>query len=335
MPLIRYATSKADMEAVRGLFVEYQADIGVDLCFQGFRDELETLPGCYSRPAGRLLLAVDGQTLLGCIGLRPLGGTDCEMKRLYVRPEGRGTGLGRLLVTRVLDEARTIGYRRVLLDTLPSMSEAIALYRSLGFADTAPYCHNPIAGALYFALDLSPPDRQRLRAPGGIPGSSKAPPNCDPRLSMSTPPRDASTADREFVHSRLIDAPPERVFEAFADPARLARWWGPDGFSSTFETFDLKPGGQWRFVLHGPDGTDYPNENRFVEVVPARRVVVEHVSEDHHFVLAITFAGEDGRTRVGWRQVFDTAEHRDRLAPVVIDANEQNLSRLAAEVLAE
>jgi ribosomal protein S18 acetylase RimI-like enzyme len=80
------------------------------------------------------------------------------MKRLYVRREGRGVGLGRLLVTTVLDEARTVGYRRVLLDTLPTMSEAIALYRSLGFIDAAPYCHNPIAGALYFSLELRPPD---------------------------------------------------------------------------------------------------------------------------------------------------------------------------------
>jgi uncharacterized protein YndB with AHSA1/START domain len=149
---------------------------------------------------------------------------------------------------------------------------------------------------------------------------------------MSTAPEARSTADREFVHSRLIDAPPERVFQAFADPGRLARWWGPDGFSSTFETFDFKPGGQWRFVIHGPDGTDYPNENRFVEVAPARRVVVEHVSKDHHFVLTITLTGEGDKTHVGWRQVFDTAEHRDRIAPIVTGANEQNLSRLAAEV---
>ncbi|HEX2825215.1 MAG TPA: SRPBCC family protein [Burkholderiales bacterium] len=146
---------------------------------------------------------------------------------------------------------------------------------------------------------------------------------------MSTP---LSTADRECVHSKLIEATPERVFAAVADPARLARWWGPDGFSSTFEAFDFRPGGQWRFVMHGPDGADYPNENRFVEIVPAQRVVVEHIAKDHHFILTIALERVGAGTRVGWRQVFDTAEHRDHVAPFVINANEQNLSRLAAEV---
>ncbi len=154
MPLIRDAVSGTDLDSVRELFLEYQAAIGVDLCFQGFRDELASLPGAYARPSGRLLLAVDGTEMLGCVGLRPLRAADCEMKRLYVRPAGRGARLGRRLVTTVLDEARGAGYRRVLLDTLPAMSAAIALYRSLGFADAAPYCHNPVAGALYLGLDL-------------------------------------------------------------------------------------------------------------------------------------------------------------------------------------
>jgi len=159
MPAIRDATSGADVAAVRELFLEYQAAIGVDLCFQGFREELAALPGSYSRPSGRLLLALVGPTIQGCVGLRSLGGAECEMKRLYVRREGRGRGLGRLLVTTVLDEARTIGYRRVLLDTLPSMTEAIALYRSLGFTDAAPYYHNPVPGTLYLGLEL--PQRAR------------------------------------------------------------------------------------------------------------------------------------------------------------------------------
>lgn len=154
MPVIREAASQADIEEVRDLFLEYQAAIGVDLCFQGFQEEVATLPGAYSRPAGRLLLAADGPRILGCVGLRALGDTDCEMKRLYVRSHARRNGLGRLLTTAVLDEARTAGYRRVLLDTLPSMRDAIALYRSLGFINVAQYCHNPIEGALYFARDL-------------------------------------------------------------------------------------------------------------------------------------------------------------------------------------
>jgi uncharacterized protein YndB with AHSA1/START domain len=137
---------------------------------------------------------------------------------------------------------------------------------------------------------------------------------------------------RECFHERVIEASPEQAWAAFADPARLARWWGPEGFSSTFDTFDLRPGGRWVFTLHGPDGKDYPNENVFAEVAPPSRVVVEHLSDTHHFLLAITFTAEGGRTRVGWRQVFDTQEHRDQVAPVVRVANEQNLDRLAAEV---
>ena len=154
MPVIRDATSEADIEVVRELFLEYQAAIGVDLCFQGFAEELAALPGAYSRPSGRLLLALNDRSILGCVGLRALDNTSSEMKRLYVRREGRGVGIGRLLATAVLDEARAIGYQRVLLDTLPAMSEAIALYRSLGFTDAAAYRHNPVAGALYLGLDL-------------------------------------------------------------------------------------------------------------------------------------------------------------------------------------
>ena len=143
----------------------------------------------------------------------------------------------------------------------------------------------------------------------------------------------ASTADRAFVHSRLIDAPREQVFRAFADPVRLARWWGPEGFSSTFETFDFRPGGEWRFLMHGPDGKDYPNESVFREVAAPQRVVLEHMGAVHHFVLTITFTAQGQKTLVGWQQVFDTAEHRNQIAPFVEQANEQNLDRLRVEVL--
>jgi uncharacterized protein YndB with AHSA1/START domain len=153
---------------------------------------------------------------------------------------------------------------------------------------------------------------------------------CDTLDTMETPAT-SSTADREFVHSRVIDAPRERVFRAVADPTHLARWWGPSGFSSTFAEFDFRPGGTWRFVLHGPDGKDYPNHNVFLEVLEPQRIVVEHVV-GHHFVLTITLADDGGKTRVGWRQVFDTAAERERIAPIVVQANEENLDRLAAEV---
>jgi ribosomal protein S18 acetylase RimI-like enzyme len=151
---IREAQTAADIEQVRELFVEYQSSLGVDLCFQGFAEELASLPGNYARPAGRLLLATNGASILGVVGLRPLRGADCEMKRLYVRPAGRGLGVGRLLTTTLIDEARLAGYQRMLLDTLPGMTEAQRIYRSMGFREIAPYCENPIAGTLYMAFDL-------------------------------------------------------------------------------------------------------------------------------------------------------------------------------------
>ena len=145
------------------------------------------------------------------------------------------------------------------------------------------------------------------------------------------PAENAASADRECVHRRVLEAPRERVFRAFAEPARLARWWGPHGFSSTFETFEFRPGGRWRFVMHGPDGTSYPNENAFRDIVPPERVVVEHLAADHHFTLEVTLLAQGEATLVVWRQVFDTPEHRARVAKVVLAANEQNLDRLAAE----
>jgi putative acetyltransferase len=151
---IHAAESPAEVAIVRELFVEYQRGLGVDLCFQAFDDELASLPGRYARPSGRLLLAADGESSLGVVALRALERGDCEMKRLYVRPVGRGLGVGRLLTSKLIDEARLAGYRRIMLDTLPSMAQAQALYRSVGFAEVAPYCANPIAGTLYMALDL-------------------------------------------------------------------------------------------------------------------------------------------------------------------------------------
>ena len=151
---------------------------------------------------------------------------------------------------------------------------------------------------------------------------------------MTTPntPQTVSTTDREFVHTRLIDAPRERLYHAFAQPEHLATWWGPDGFSNTFETFDLRVGGHWRFVMHGPDGTDYPNEIVFRELVAPERVVLEHLATVHHFFLTITFTEEASKTLVGWRQVFDTAQKKEAIAKFVFDANEQNLIRLEKEV---
>ncbi len=107
---------------------------------------------------------------------------------------------------------------------------------------------------------------------------------------------------------------------------------GPDGFSSTFDTFDLREGGHWRFEMHGPDGTNYPNEMVFHELVVPERVVPEHLGSVHHFFLTITFTDQARKTLVGWRQVFDTAQHKASVAHFVVEANEQNLSRLANAV---
>ncbi len=153
---IHAAESGADLGAARELFREYQRRLDLDLGFQGFAEELANLPGAYAPPRGRLLLATQAEdgAVLGCVALRPWGERDGEMKRLYVRPQAHGLGLGRKLAEAVIAEARAIGYRRLLLDTLPSMSAAQRLYESLGFVDIPPYRENPVAGTRFLALAL-------------------------------------------------------------------------------------------------------------------------------------------------------------------------------------
>ena len=156
--VIRQAATAADMETARSLFLEYAAWLQIDLCFQGFSDELAGLPGSYAPPGGCLLLAEAGSTA-GCVALRRLSvepsDTACELKRLWVRPGFRGRQVGRALTEEALAAARTIGYRQIKLDTLPAiMPAAVALYRDLGFTDCAPYYHNPIPGSLYMECAL-------------------------------------------------------------------------------------------------------------------------------------------------------------------------------------
>lgn len=146
---IRQATS-SDLNEIRRMLREYEAWLEVDLCFQGFEMELAALPGDYAPPRGRLLIAEGA----GCVALRPLDEEICEMKRLYVRPEHRGSGLGRRLVLAVIEEARTLGYRRMRLDTLPKMAGAQQLYQSLRFRDIEPYRLNPVPGARFLELEL-------------------------------------------------------------------------------------------------------------------------------------------------------------------------------------
>jgi ribosomal protein S18 acetylase RimI-like enzyme len=148
------AESDRQIEEARTLFKEYSDATGVDLCFQNFEQELASLPGDYAPPTGRLILAYDGEEAAGCVALRRVDDAVCEMKRLYVRPGFRGTGLGRTLAERIVGEAREMGYGRMRLDTLPSMGSAIALYRSLGFREIEPYRFNPVEGTLYMELEL-------------------------------------------------------------------------------------------------------------------------------------------------------------------------------------
>ena len=147
-------STSLDINRVRELFVEYASWLNVDLCFQGFNEELAVLPGAYARPDGRLYLAITHGQAAGCITLRRFDASTGEVKRLWVRPSFRGRGLARELVQRVLDSAREVGYSRLVLDTLDTMTDAMALYRSMGFRDIEPYYDNPLPGPVYMALDL-------------------------------------------------------------------------------------------------------------------------------------------------------------------------------------
>lgn len=136
---------------------------------------------------------------------------------------------------------------------------------------------------------------------------------------------------RSDSRHRLIAASPAEVFAAMSDPDRIAKWWGPKGFTNTIHEFDFRPGGKWLLTMHGPDGKNYPNESRFVRVVPPRIFEIEHLN-GHHFFLTIELTPGDGGTEVKWRQTFDSVADYERIAEFVAAANEQNLDRLAVEV---
>ena len=141
----------------------------------------------------------------------------------------------------------------------------------------------------------------------------------------------AKSSDREFVTTRVFDAPRELVFKAWTDPNHLSQWWGPKGFTNTFQEFDMRPGGHWRFVMHGPDGVDYKNHSVFVEVVHPERIVFDHISGPK-FQVTATFTEQAGKTKLTFRMLFETAAECERVKVFAAEANEQNFDRLEAEL---
>jgi len=154
MTEIRHARFPQDLETIKDIFREYIGSATVSLAFQDYEAEFAALPGKYAAPQGRLLLAWRGERVVGCVALRQVDATTCEMKRVYVRPEARGEQLGRRLVERILDEARAAGYARMCLDVLPEFSAAQQIYAALGFTDAPPITFNPVPGTRFLGLDL-------------------------------------------------------------------------------------------------------------------------------------------------------------------------------------
>lgn len=158
---LRVPAGAALIDDTRAIFQEYALQLGVDLCFQGFEEELRSLPGDYAEPGGAVLLAFVDGALAGCGAFRPLHDVDyanaCEMKRLYVRRAFRRFGLGRLLARQLMDRAIEAGYSTMLLDTLDDMEAARNLYETLGFVEIPPYYFNPVPGAHYLKVDLRLP----------------------------------------------------------------------------------------------------------------------------------------------------------------------------------
>jgi len=136
---------------------------------------------------------------------------------------------------------------------------------------------------------------------------------------------------RELTTTRVLDAPRERVFRAFSEAEHLEQWWGPQGFTNTFQEFDLRAGASWRYVMHGPNGADYPNQSVFVEIVKPERIVFDHLSGPA-FQVTATFAEEAGKTRLTFRMLFGTAAECDKVKGFAVGANEENLDRLEAEL---
>lgn len=151
-----FIAEESNLEEVKKLFEEYADSLGIDLGFQDFKDEVDTLPDKYAQPEGAILLAKCESEVAGCVALKKIDARICEMKRLYVRPRFRKFGIGRELVARILAEGNAKGYDTMRLDTLPTMNRAQALYRSFGFYEIAPYVFNPVAGAVFMEAKIIP-----------------------------------------------------------------------------------------------------------------------------------------------------------------------------------
>lgn len=145
----------------------------------------------------------------------------------------------------------------------------------------------------------------------------------------TTTDRPGEAPGGEIVSTRVFAVPREAIFRAFTDPALLARWWGPKGFTNTFHEFDPRPGGMWQFVMHAPDGTDFHNMSEFIEVSP-ERIVFQHLKPMHRFLMEMTFADVASGTRVTWRMRFESAEEAERVRQFAVPANEENFDRLQA-----
>jgi uncharacterized protein YndB with AHSA1/START domain len=151
---------------------------------------------------------------------------------------------------------------------------------------------------------------------------------------MDTPHSSANQNDAIFRSHRVLPYPPQRVFEAFARPELLARWWGPSGFTNTFEVFEFKPGGRWKYVMHGPDGSHHPNESVFLRLDAPSSLVIQHVSKPH-YVLTVTLAAHGSGTAISWAQEFEDGAVAARIRHIVEPANEQNLDRLQSVLSAD
>ena len=154
---VRQASSAEDFAVARELIERYAIELGVDLCFQDFAEEIANLSDMYGPPGGCLLLASAGEEAVGCVAVRRIDHESCEMKRLYVQPQHRGAGVGRQLAQTAIATATRLGYSRMMLDTLPDMNEAQAIYASLGFEEISSYYPNPLKGVRYLACSLGRP----------------------------------------------------------------------------------------------------------------------------------------------------------------------------------